>query len=75
MGSAQTPSSTLSSAMTKKEMEIVFDLATKALDWTAAAKVLNAQSGKSHHVGNLKKHWTTILKPRVVRGYIDEYRT
>lgn len=61
-----------SAAMTKAEMEILYDMICKTVLWSNAASTLNARSsGAKHIAGNLKRHWTTTLRKRVVDGYSD----
>lgn len=63
-----------SSALTKAEMEILFDLVCGETAWSNAATTLNARpggSGSKHIASNLKRHWITTLRKRVVDGYVD----
>lgn len=61
-----------SSALTKAEMEIVFDSASENMMWAAMAETLNEKSDRvKHTTSNLKKHWVKVLRKRVVDGYID----
>lgn len=61
-----------SSALTKAEMEIVFDFASENVMWAAIAETLNERSDRvKHTTSNLKRHWVKVLRKRVVDGYID----
>lgn len=61
-----------STTMTKAEMGILFDMVCGEMVWLSAASTLNARSSGAKHVaGNLKRHWTTTLRKRVVDGYSD----
>lgn len=57
--------------MTRKEAEMVFDMAIEGANWGLIMEKLNSsKSGSSvSSSGNLKRHVLTVLKKQALSGY------